>query len=101
MSSQENSDKVSNAAPKNLLPEQAYAKAEDQAHRDRIDEMLKYKMHLIPTDPGKYFDSQRDPWILNTDGSWTDKHGLTRSAEWTPMLAMVAPFTIAEYPKTL
>ncbi|MCI4659650.1 hypothetical protein [Cryobacterium zhongshanensis] len=76
-----------------LLPLDAYPDTIDEEGRDRIDRRLRLQLASVPIEPGPYLDPENEPWTLNTDGSWTDKNGTTRSKLYAPMLSMYAPFT--------
>jgi hypothetical protein len=65
----------------------------DEEARDRVDLYLRANMHRIPVVPGKYSDDEEEVWTLNLDMSWTDPRGTTRSCVYTPMLAMLDPFS--------
>lgn len=80
-------------ARRNLLPYRAYGRGTTRDQRRRIDAILIELAWTIPTEPGTYTDSQNDVWVLGRDQRWTDHAGRQRSRAWTPMLAVMGPFT--------
>lgn len=71
----------------------------DEAGRDRVDERLRRQLHMIPTEPGVYYDNQGEPWVLDEDGGWTDHLGERRTSPDTAILSAFGPWTSEALPR--
>lgn len=78
--------------PGPTLPDDAYG-TDDPGERSAIDARIAGNLHLVPTEPGRYRDAEGDVWTLRADGRWEDRGGESRPPEYTPMLALMAPWT--------
>jgi len=50
------------------------------------DEFMRETFNKVPTEPGIYFDSEGDKWLLTVDGHWYDNNLDTEDIEFNWIL---------------
>lgn len=63
------------------------------AKRAKADRVMRELLPTLPTAPGDYIDASGEQWSLDAEGCWTDCRGERRSAQYTPIVALMGPMT--------